>query len=387
MRDAIEARRRRLLEDAPTWTPLHVEGLATRALARRARRQRRNATMLATGTGALVVLLMAGVWRLDAAPHRDLQARVEAWVGPALRDVPSKSAGAMPVATPASPDRRAETAALDRRVTTPAEDAEPSQWIVVGLDEEAEIEALPDSGRRRLALRRGAARFEADAETGTQASRNQTLQVETGDAVITAAHGVFVVEHSVAGAAVIVERGDVTVVRDGVVTVLGAGERIGPEPARRPRTHTAKARDWRALARAGEDDAAADALRHAPTPTSVDHLMLAADVMRRAGRPGAATRYLRAVVDDHRRDAMAPVAAFTLGRLYADALGKPESAAAAFARARALAPRGPLAEHALAREVAAWRRAGQTDKVETKAAEYLRRYPRGRHRARVESRD
>ena len=51
-------------------------------------------------------------------------------------------------------------------------------------------------------------------------------------------------------------------------------------------------------------------------------------------------------------------AAFSLGRVLLGELRRPAEAAQAFARARKLAPDGPLAEDALAREVEAWARAG-----------------------------
>jgi len=59
-------------------------------------------------------------------------------------------------------------------------------------------------------------------------------------------------------------------------------------------------------------------------------------------------------------------------------LGRPGDAAAAFARARALAPAGPLAEDALAREAEALVQAGARSDARARAAEYLRLYPRGR---------
>ena len=71
------------------------------------------------------------------------------------------------------------------------------------------------------------------------------------------------------------------------------------------------------------------------------------------------------------------MAAFTLGRLKLEELGKPSEAARAFEEARRLAPKGPLAEDALAREVEAWVKAGEADKASAAATEYKKRYPRG----------
>jgi hypothetical protein len=94
---------------------------------------------------------------------------------------------------------------------------------------------------------------------------------------------------------------------------------------------------------------------------------------RRPGRRGAdalggrsptrrpsrqAIPYLRRLLRDHPGDARAPLAAFTLGRILLAELGQPTEAADAFALARRLAPRGPMASHALAREVEAAARGG-----------------------------
>jgi hypothetical protein len=59
-----------------------------------------------------------------------------------------------------------------------------------------------------------------------------------------------------------------------------------------------------------------------------------------------------------------------------DELGRPGEAAAAFARARAAG--GPLAEDALAREVEAASRAGDTTRSRELAREYQTLYPKGR---------
>jgi transmembrane sensor len=80
----------------------------------------------------------------------------------------------------------------------------------------------------------------------------------------------------------------------------------------------------------------------------------------------------------HPDDPRAPLAAFTLARVHLEELGAPREAARAFARARELAPNGPLAEDALAREVEAWSRAGETETAHARAVEYTQRYPAGR---------
>jgi transmembrane sensor len=107
--------------------------------------------------------------------------------------------------------------------------------------------------------------------------------------------------------------------------------------------------------------------------------MLAADVARLSAHPEEAVKPLRAVCDRHAGDRRAPVAAFTLGRVLLDDLGRPAEAAAAFKKARALWQEGPLAEDALAREADAWDRAGRAEPARAAATEYVERYPQGRH--------
>jgi transmembrane sensor len=87
---------------------------------------------------------------------------------------------------------------------------------------------------------------------------------------------------------------------------------------------------------------------------------------------------LRRLLLEHRADARAPLAAFTLGRILLMELAQPGEAALAFAEVRALAPAGPFAEDALAREAEAWNKAGDAGKAAARAREYLRLYPHGR---------
>jgi transmembrane sensor len=115
--------------------------------------------------------------------------------------------------------------------------------------------------------------------------------------------------------------------------------------------------------------------------SDVSDLMLAADVARLSGHPAEAVPYLRRVLGEHSGDSRAPSAAFTLGRMYLGQLGSPGEAAAAFAKVRALAPVGPLAEDALAREVEARARAGEKATAQSLARQYLERYPNGRRTA------
>ena len=82
--------------------------------------------------------------------------------------------------------------------------------------------------------------------------------------------------------------------------------------------------------------------------------------------------------------ARAPLAAFTLGRLLLENLRQPADAARAFELARSLAGgSGALAEDALAREVEAWRAAGDANKATARAQRYQALYPNGTHTKQV----
>jgi transmembrane sensor len=112
-------------------------------------------------------------------------------------------------------------------------------------------------------------------------------------------------------------------------------------------------------------------------------LLNASGVAREAGRPEEARDLLQRILDRHPDDPRAAYAAFILGRVLLDELGRPREAAAAFARVRVLDPRTPLAQDALAREVESWFHAGDRAHVRDRASEYLSRYPDGRRKDQV----
>ena len=88
-------------------------------------------------------------------------------------------------------------------------------------------------------------------------------------------------------------------------------------------------------------------------------LLAAADVARRSHRPRAAVAPLRRILERYPKDPRAPSAAFTLGWVLLTDLNRPRDAAAAFAQAERIAPRGALAEDAAARVAEAWQNAGE----------------------------
>jgi transmembrane sensor len=142
---------------------------------------------------------------------------------------------------------------------------------------------------------------------------------------------------------------------------------------------------------------AAEPLRSAPpgagpSPSSgrepkanAQSLLAAVDASRSRGEPGRAAELLRQILRDFPDDPRAPLAAFTLGRVLLNELGRPREAAVAFHQVRKLAPASQFAEDALAREVEAWDRASERERARALAAEYLERYPAGRHARRVKA--
>jgi transmembrane sensor len=147
----------------------------------------------------------------------------------------------------------------------------------------------------------------------------------------------------------------------------------------RPRARAQKrGASWRSLSQSGQYEAAFESLKkdHAVEDDPAT-LMDAADAARLSGHPEHAVEYLAQVVSRHPKSPVAPLAAFTLGRVYLDKLGQPDRASDAFALAQRLAPNGSLAPDALAREVEALSKGGNAHKAYLKAQEYLKRYPNG----------
>jgi hypothetical protein len=151
-----------------------------------------------------------------------------------------------------------------------------------------------------------------------------------------------------------------------------------------PRRQVAASR-WVTLAGEKRFGEAYGLLRQVPLNALSDpnDLMLAADVARQAGRPERAVPFLERVVKEHAGTVSAQLAGFSLGKIYLDNLDEPALAARRFADVRAMAPGGGLAQDALAREVEAWARAGETSRARDGALEYARLYPHGRRLAAV----
>jgi transmembrane sensor len=140
---------------------------------------------------------------------------------------------------------------------------------------------------------------------------------------------------------------------------------------------------WRTLAARGDNASAYQKLTESGVRVmGADDLLLAADVARLSGHPSEAASYLERFLGEHGSDGRASVAAFSLGHLLMNRLGRPAEAARRFAEARRRTRGDSVAEDSLAREVEAWSRAGDKARAKSIAEEYLRIYPNG-HRAKA----
>jgi len=227
----------------------------------------------------------------------------------------------------------------------------------------------------------------------------RTFEVHAGDVTVRVLGTAFVVERSGASAKVSVERGRVRVSWSGGETVLGVGESgefpplpvaselPSPEALDLPPSSSAMPTvpgatgQWRDLAKRGQYDQAFAVLHRSPTDVRDEpaDLMLAADVARLSSHPAQAVAPLRKLSARYPKDPRAPVAAFTLGRVLLDNLGRAGDAAGAFELAERLWPGGPLASDALAREAESLKKAGQIASARAVAKKYLALHPEGRH--------
>ncbi len=268
--------------------------------------------------------------------------------------------------------------------------------VVTARSSEARVESVavaPDAVTLRL--EQGSAHFSVTPNP------ERPFRVLAGDVTVSVLGTVFDVALEPSGVRVAVERGRVRVGGPRGTRELGVGESElfaavpvttpsalelappaptadeTPEPTRGPSPQAS----WRSLAVDGAYGPALARLT-AEGPNAVrdtpEDLLLAADVARLGGHPERAVAPLERVINGHPFDSRAPLAAFTLGRTLLEQLGRPRQAAHAFATARQLDRAGALTQDALAREVEAWSRAGDSEKARERATEYLKRYPTGR---------
>ena len=164
----------------------------------------------------------------------------------------------------------------------------------------------------------------------------------------------------------------------------GSGAPGPPAP-----TRMASAQSWRDLARHGRHGEAfavlgADGLARESGRLGVNDLLALADVARLSGHPAEAVAPLERILTDFASDAQASLAAFALGRLELDSLGRAQAAAAALNKALALGIPRSLREDVRARLVEAYARGGDPSAARRAAAAYFEEYPHGRHARAIE---
>ena len=260
--------------------------------------------------------------------------------------------------------------------------------VVTPLDPSSRLVAKTVSPRLvELELLAGGARFDVTP------NREREFRVSAGRVAVLVLGTRFTVTRQGERSQVEVERGRVRVDWERGQQILDPGERgsfppveTARAPALEPETPAVQSPparvevDWRALAQRGDFHAAYRMMRKKARPaglSEMDDLLLAADVARSSGHTAEAVPYLEKALVLHQGDSRAAVAAFTLGRVRLADLNDPAGAAAAFAQARTVAPTGPLAEDALAREVEACFRAGDKARARVLAEEYMKTWPSG----------
>lgn len=341
----------------PAWSPAR-EARLRHAVSRGLTRQRRQRAALVVLLGAAILVFGIFLGRRQAAT-----ARLAPPEAPVLARLVDGS-----VVTARTPDARVESIAVGPQTAT-------------------------------FQLDRGSARFSVTPNP------ERPFRVLAAGVTITVLGTVFDVTVEPAGVRVAVIRGRVRVTTSAEERELAAGDAglftspdaaaepapvavalasapsAAPELAARSKEHAASPPSWRALAHEGSY-AQAVARLMAEGPNAVrdtpEDLLLAADVARLGGHPERAVAPLQRVISGHAFDSRAPLAAFTLGRTLLEQLGQPRQAARAFATARQLDRAGALTQDALAREVEAWSRAGESEKARERALDYLKRYPNGR---------
>ena len=127
-----------------------------------------------------------------------------------------------------------------------------------------------------------------------------------------------------------------------------------PAHAERAGDHGGAGTGWRELARNGRHREAfatlgAQGIRREAKRLGIADLFALADVARLSGHPADAVGPLQRIIDGFPSDPQAPLAAFALGRLELDDLGRPQAAAAAFSRALEMGAPDSLRDNVRAR--------------------------------------
>ena len=253
----------------------------------------------------------------------------------------------------------------------------------IRLDDGSTVLALGSSQVRLLAQNKNTASFEVDRGKvwfDVQPEATRTIEVRIADVRVEVLATEFVVEKKGEEVFVWVQRGSATVSSQGQEFQLRANEE-GSFPAHEkvpaPSLESTSAQD--SINTASPSRANKRESTKTKGTLSVGELWSLADSARLEGRLPTAIQSLQALVKDYPKDPRAALAAFTLGRLLLETKASPRRVAKAFELARTLAPRAPLAEDALAREIEALWRAKADAKAMERSKLYEDLFPDGRH--------
>ena len=327
-----------------------------RTLAERQRARMRAAhrwRLAAIASAVLGVTSGTLVWAFTRAPERHASSAEPAT---ATRKATAKARPPGPLMlADGSAFRGAEPEARDRVVAL-------HDGSRINLRGSTRLEVLENTGSR-IALIMSDGRATFDVRPGGP----RAWSIDAGSVLVDVLGTRFTIDRGAASTRVEVERGLVRVrgarVPDGVRRV-SAGEHIEvsleptaarseppeqavPPPALgRARQQASRGDEWRALAARGEFERAYAALgpeqlaRELRSAPDVESLLALADTARLSGHAADAVQPLHEIISQHADDSRAAVAAFTLGRLYLESLGRPADATASFERAIEAPPAG-----------------------------------------------
>ena len=386
----------------PDWD----EARSERLYAGVGRLQRRRRRLQVIGSTSAVALGLAVVVGLQSLPTREDAGSLAGTDVPRTRQTEPTSSDSAPASQPMAAVTRVSA---QQRVRL----ADGSSAVVVSDAGALDVQRN-EPGHLELALRSGVARFQVVP------NKQRVFRVNAGAVQVFVVGTVFDVERAHGRVRVAVSEGKVRIETPAGSQFVAAGESAwfdaqgarlpqapaassgeldrfqessararetvaAREPAAKSKRVTAKEDkasakvSWRTLCQSGDYE---EAYRLIESGTPVEDepaaLMDAADAARLSNHPDASVAYLRRVLRDHKKSPVAPLAGFTLGRVLLERLGQPSEAAEAFALARSIAPQGSLAQDALAREVEAWSKAGNSHEAYQKAQLYVQQYPTGR---------
>ncbi len=224
----------------------------------------------------------------------------------------------------------------------------------------------------------------------TGGSGSGSVSVEEGRVRVSSSHLQPGVQEVAAGGSIAVNRNPIATRQEAPTPLPEAGAlpRQGATPAT-PRAQAERVRPQRPerdTPRVRRHAAAETPAAGAATPMprgggakTADSLLAIADEARKSGRPEQSVEPLERLLRDFPTSPKASIAAFTLGRVLLDELGRPRQAAAAFETARTIGLPDTLGESSYSRLVEAHARAGDAAAARRWAEEYRGRHPNGRY--------